>query len=399
MKQAKARFEIVILIIVFMALVINGCAVSPASTLSQSENIKGHPLESEPDNKEALSKSVETSDLVEVNYTLRLSSGNIFFTTEKTIAEDTQQKKAEWFQEPNRFRPVAVLAGKDTELAEIAKDVIGMRLGGKKTVTLPPEQGFGQHDPKKVIVLPKIKTFPKLATVKPKDYVLKFNSFPVSGKHIDFTPYYKSKVVEVNEGYVILEAQTAGKKNFEADYGTTIVKTVEDDIHVVLEPRVGAPFALKEQTGRIVKADEETFTVDCNHPAAGEDILLEIEVVSIEKASQFAHISLQWIEDHNAGLATAQTNGKPVVLVLHAEWCGWCKKLLNNVMNDPRITSLNDRFVWVKINSDVELEYKDLYEQKGFPLIVLLTPEGEIIKKLDGFRDAAKLKRELDNII
>ena len=330
---------------------------------------------------------------------MRLDSGGVFFTTDKTLSDNSGQQKAAWFQPPEKFGPVEVLAGKDAELVEIAKDVVGMELGGEKTVTLPPEKSFGLHDPNKVKVLPKIKIFPKLARVKPKDYVLEFNSFPVIGKHIDFTPYYKSKVVEVNEGYVILKArisdQTAEKKSFEADYGTTIVKTVGDKIHVVLEPRIGAAFELNGLPGKIVKADEETFTVDCNHPGAGKEIILEMKIAGIEKSSKFIKQHLLWIEDDEVGLKMGKVENKPVVLLLYAGWCSWCKKLIDETAQDPRVQKLWDRFVWVKINSDEETGYKEIYNQKGFPLTLILRADGEILSRVEGYRPPQAFLREL----
>ena len=397
MKKIKNRFDFKTICVVSAALIISGC--TSFSTHSETDKTRETLPALVASEKKDLSKTVEAGDLIKVNYTMRLDSGDVFFTTDKTIADNSGPKKAEWFQPPEKFGPVEVLAGKDAELAEIAKDVVGMELNGQKTVTLLPEKGFGKHDPKKVKVLPKIKIFPKLASVKPKDYVLKFNSFPVVGRYIDFTPYYKSKVVEVNEGYVILQAQTsdwpAEKKSFEADYGTTVVKTVGDEIHVVLEPRISAPFKLNGMPGKIVKTDKETFTVDCNHPGAGREIILEMEVAGIKKSHEFIKQQLLWIEDDDSGLKMAEAENKPVILVLYAGWCSWSKKLIDETVQDPRVQKLWDRFVWVKINSDEEREYKELYNQKGFPLVIILGPDGEILNRIDGYRHPQAFLREL----
>ena len=404
MKKINNRLDFRTICMISAVLIISGCAAHS----THSETGKTLPAAGE---KKDFSKTVETGDLVKVNYTMRLDSGEIFFTTDKTLSDNLSQKKAAWFQPPEKFSPVEVLAGKDAELAEIAKDVVGMDLHEKKTVTLPPEKGFGPHDPKKVKVLPKIKIFPKLARVKPKDYVLKFNSFPVVGRDIDFTPYYKSKVMEVDEGYVILDAQisdqisnqisdkTAGEKKFKADYGITTVKTVGDEIHIVLAPVIGAAFEFNGLPGKIVKTDKETFTVDCNHPGAGRDIILEMEAAGIEKASTFIKQQLLWVEDEDTGLKMGESENRPVVLVLYADWCGWCKKLIHETTQDPRIQKLWDKFVWVKINSDEETGYKEFYNQKGFPLIIMIGADEEILNRIDGYRHPQAFLRELQTCL
>ena len=101
------------------------------------------------------------------------------------------------------------------------------------------------------------------------------------------------------------------------------------------------------------------------------------------------------IEDHDQGYERAAALDKPQVLVLYAKWCGWSKKLLGEALEDPRIKMIKDDYVWTKIDSDSEKSYKEYYGQKGFPLVLILNPEGEIVQRLDGYKDAATLLRAL----
>jgi thiol:disulfide interchange protein len=106
-------------------------------------------------------------------------------------------------------------------------------------------------------------------------------------------------------------------------------------------------------------------------------------------------LQIQWVEDYDKGIALAREQGKPAVLVLYADWCGFCKKLFGETLQDPRVKSFNDRFVWIKVNSDSEAKLKELYAQKGFPLIVILNLEGQPLDRMDGFKDAAAFREEL----
>ena len=63
--------------------------------------------------------------------------------------------------------------------------------------------------------------------------------------------------------------------------------------------------------------------MDTNNPLAGKNIVVDLEVVSLTKA---APQQIDWIENQEAGLAKAKKEGKPVFLLLYADWCGWCKK-------------------------------------------------------------------------
>ena len=60
---------------------------------------------------------------------------------------------------------------------------------------------------------------------------------------------------------------------------------------------------------------------------------------------------------------------------------------------------LKDKFVWAKVDSDVQKDLKKVYGQTGYPMIVVLNPEGEVVKTLKGFKDADTLSRKLNDYL
>jgi FKBP-type peptidyl-prolyl cis-trans isomerase 2 len=338
---------------------------------------------------------VESGDLVTAHYTMKMEGGLVFYTTDEKLSKDHATLKTGWFKAPAAYGPEDILAGNDKTRQELAQGVIGMAVGSRKSITLPPEKGFGPHDAKMVVQFPRIKTIPKLAQVQPADYMAKFGIFPVRGEEVNHVPYFKSKIQRVEKHYVVLEAMAEDGQRFESIYGTTIITLDKDNVLLDLEPLIGAPFELKGRKGVIAKKDDTTFSVDFNHPAAGKPIVLDIDVVSVTKAEQFQANHLVWIEDHDQGYKTAVKQDKPMVLVLYADWCSWCEKLLTQTVNDPRVQKHWDEFVWVKVNSDKQKEYKEYYEQDGFPMIVMTNSKGELVNKVNGFRDPRGFLQEL----
>mgnify|MGYP006312057455 CR=1 FL=1 len=139
--------------------------------------------------------------------------------------------------------------------------------------------------------------------------------------------------------------------------------------------------------------------MDYNSTLAGQALTLEVEVVSLTKPSQYRNRKIEWIEDYESGLKVARRNGKPAVLVLYAAWCGYSTRLLEESIPDPKIRLLDDSFVWMKIDSHEKREYKELYEQTSYPWIVVLNPEGEVVKTIRGFKPADQLRQELTAVI
>jgi thioredoxin-related protein len=166
-----------------------------------------------------------------------------------------------------------------------------------------------------------------------------------------------------------------------------------------MKANVGADFEMNGRRGRIIKVDQHEFTVDFNHPLAGKDLLLEIEIVSLTKAAQLKDSRLAWLEDYEQAVEAAADRKKPMVLLLHAEWCDWCKKMMAESLQDPRIKMLRDDFVWVKIDSDKQPELAARFDQKSFPMVVILDRKGNLAKRIEGYRDAATLKKELEEVL
>jgi FKBP-type peptidyl-prolyl cis-trans isomerase 2 len=120
------------------------------------------------------------------------------------------------FDESNDSDPLVFVLGENEVLPGMEMAVLGMEVGDRKTVTVPPEQGYGVH---------------------------------------------QSRLVEeVDIG--------ALPKGIELDVGGQLEVTAAD----------GTAFQLL-----IVKLDEQTVTLDGNHPLAGVPLILQIELVSIDR--------------------------------------------------------------------------------------------------------------------
>jgi len=342
---------------------------------------------------------VEEGDMVTVHYTARLADGRMWKTTRQAIAEDSSVLTVLGYEGPLSYGPAEALVGKDEIIPGVGPALLGMAVGEQKTVTVPPEKAYGPSNPEHIKAFPTVKIVPRTGSIGPREYVEQFNAFPVQGKEISFNPYLKARIVDVKETGADLEILVPKDgKTFPGEFGTTVVGVHEKDVTLTLEPEIGAPFEFNDRTGYITKTDGGTFTVDFNHPMAGKEMILDVELVSLTKAAAFADVEIPWIEDHDKGLKLAREEKKPVVAVLYAGWCGWSKRLLNETFTDPRIKLLKDGFVWVKVDTSEQEDLYAFYEQNGYPMIVFLDSEGGVVKKLDGFKDAKDLLAELNGL-
>jgi FKBP-type peptidyl-prolyl cis-trans isomerase 2 len=343
-------------------------------------------------------RRVQMGDLVQVRYTAQLEDGSIVRTTNPEVLKSAKAKKASGIEDAAVKGPEEVLAGKPGNFPGLPLAVLELMPGKKQKVKIPSDKAFGAPDPKKYKQFPCEKRVPMLVQMAAREYAARYDSFPITGKIIQFNPYLKAKVGPVAETHVELEILANDGERIAGPIGETTVKVGNGEVRLVLEPTMGAPFEMEDAKGRVVSTDGTTFTVDFNHPLAGKDIVYDLEVVSLTKASAFK-APLPWVEDHDQGLKSAESEKKDMLLVLYAGWCSWSKKLLAESLEDPRIKQMKDRFVWVKVDSDKEQAFKEAYQQNGFPMVVVLNSKGDVVKKIDGYRDAAALKKELEGVL
>jgi len=338
-------------------------------------------------------------DLATAHYTAALEDGTIFSTTRKEVADDPAIKKVSWYTAPPVYKAETVVVGKPSPLVGIEEALAGMSVGEHKRLTLPADKAFGPSDPAKLLKFPVSRTFPTTVVLSAEEYVKRLKSFPSIGQDVPLTPYFPARVTALRDKEVELKFQVADGASFNDDFGTTTVSVANETITTSLRPIIGAPFPLQEGFGMIAATDGTTFTVDTNHPLAGKSIVIDLDLVSLTKAADLAHDGITWQENHDEGLAQAQKARKPAVLILYADWCGFCKKLFAETIPDPRIRALHNRFAWVRVNSDKLVELKQRYGQNGFPMIVLFRADGTIARKLDGFQEPAALQAALQEVL
>lgn len=105
-----------------------------------------------------------------------------------------------------------------------------------------------------------------------------------------------------------------------------------------------------------------------------------------------------WVTDYNAALATAVKENKKVLLdFTGSDWCGWCIKLKKETFDQPAFKEYADKnLVTVEIDFpqrktlDPQLQkqnnaLQEQYQVQGFPTLVLLDPQGKVIKQESGY--------------
>ncbi len=151
--------------------------------------------------------SIKEGDFIRLSYT-GSTNGRIFDTTDEASA------KSAGIHSPSAiYGPVTVCVGSKHVILGLDEEVAGKDAGSTGTVTIAPEKGFGERDPKR------IQSFPKS----------KFKEKPVRGTTVKVDEMGEGTVIDVIGARVIVDfnAPLAGMT---LDYKYTIEEQVNDPL-------------------------------------------------------------------------------------------------------------------------------------------------------------------------
>lgn len=110
----------------------------------------------------------------------------------------------------------------------------------------------------------------------------------------------------------------------------------------------------------------------------------------------------EWWVDFEQAQAAARAQNKPMLLdFTGSDWCGWCIKLDKEVFSQPEFKAYAaESLVLVELDfpkrkpqsAAIQAQNEALAEKygiRGFPTILLLTPEGELIERTGYMRGGA----------
>ena len=98
-----------------------------------------------------------------------------------------------------------------------------------------------------------------------------------------------------------------------------------------------------------------------------------------------------WVTSYEQGLSQAQDAGKPVVIDMYADWCGFCRKLDDETWSDARVVERSEEFVFIKVDVEADEKTAGKYQVGAIPLVVFLGPDGEETNRIEGFVGPAEM--------
>jgi thiol-disulfide isomerase/thioredoxin len=109
-----------------------------------------------------------------------------------------------------------------------------------------------------------------------------------------------------------------------------------------------------------------------------------------DREAKRAAAPLAFGHDLVAALAEAKRADKLVFVDFVTTWCGPCKEMDQLVYTAADVVAAASGVVAVKLDGDVERELVRRYEVKGYPTLLLLDADGNVLKRAIGYTSVAE---------
>ncbi len=191
---------------------------------------------------------VNEGDIVKVDYVGRLEDGTVFDTSLEDVAME-----AGLYDPARRYEPLQFKVGAGQMIPGFDRGILGVKVNETKNITIPPEEAYGEYDPAKVNVIPRVfeipieETFNRTHEMPPHSFNMTFGTEYAVGEQLQ---------VPESEMYIIVDNIT----------GTAV--TFSSDLHE------GDTFPFSDQWNKTVIAANETMITLRHDFAVGDNIIL-----------------------------------------------------------------------------------------------------------------------------
>jgi FKBP-type peptidyl-prolyl cis-trans isomerase 2 len=227
--------------------------------------------------------TAQYGDTLTVDYTLRVN-GTALDTSQINVA------KAEGIYDPTRsYGPFTFNMLLNGQLIPgFVNGILGMQVGESKNFTVAPADGYGLVDPSKISTSPRYYN-KSIFEQTPRSYFDENNITVEVDKVFPSEFGYISIHNFTNDTVTIRYLASAGHQFTMFGIPQTVINVTNETMLLRTDMEANNTYMMIDiQTGaqmplRVTHADNETITVDDNHPLAGKELDYEVIVRSISK--------------------------------------------------------------------------------------------------------------------
>ncbi len=108
---------------------------------------------------------------------------------------------------------------------------------------------------------------------------------------------------------------------------------------------------------------------------------------------------IQWVDSAASAVKQHRNTGRPLLIYVTADYCGYCRKMERETWSDPKVTQrVQESVVALKIDAERNPELVQRLEVEGLPATLLFDAQGKLIQRLSGYSRSVMVMELLDAI-
>jgi len=118
------------------------------------------------------------------------------------------------------------------------------------------------------------------------------------------------------------------------------------------------------------------------------------------RAQDQAVAGIKWRYDYQQARREAFEKKQPILIDFVTKACKWCNEMDKTTFRDPYVVAvLNDRFIPLKIDGEVDEGLTKYLKIVSFPTLILAAYDGKVLVPLVGYQTAPDLYEQLQRVV
>jgi len=109
--------------------------------------------------------------------------------------------------------------------------------------------------------------------------------------------------------------------------------------------------------------------------------------------------SIIWNTTLGDALKVASDSSRYTVANFYTDWCKWCKIQDESTFTDSRVIAMTRRFVFARINAEVDTLNARKYGVNGYPTVIIFDKSGVEVDRLIGYLRPEEFVRTVDEYL
>lgn len=113
---------------------------------------------------------------------------------------------------------------------------------------------------------------------------------------------------------------------------------------------------------------------------------------SLYRPVAYKAANVKWNSNIREAAAIARQTGRPMLIRVSAEWCGYCQQMKRGTFADSRVVrDISQNFVAVDLDADTNRSIVKQLRITSLPTVLVVAPDLRILAREEGFRTAVQI--------